>query len=864
MHSATIIIPTLNEGKNIDPLLDQLSRLTVKNCTIEILFVDDQSNDNTIEKIQHWQQSQQNIHYLSRTSKPDLTQSVIDGAHTCTTDFIVVMDADLSHPIDRIPALLAPLIEQTNDIVVGSRYVKDGGAKSWPLKRRLLSWIGGLPARILTDVKDTTSGFFACKAECFSQVSNNAKGYKILIEILASGLGQYRACEIPITFTDRVHGESKLSSKQISEYLQRLTQISGYQFNVPSFSLLFCLIILGAIVDFFSYQFLTDANLTLSSAHLGSFFIAGLSFVIFNSLLKRINPKQAIDFNTIAWAWLFAVLVRVAILSVNSQYLTHLHCISLAILVPIIILALSFIVKPYIDHSVIPQVKLCMSWRILTLLSIIFTIALKVIFINNAQLIPDEAYYWNYQEHLSLSYLDHPPLLAWTIWISTFLFGDTEFAVRLFPLGLGLGVMFFIFKTSALLFDKSTAYIAAFIPSVLPITFATGYFATTDAFIMFFWAACLYLIVQIFKNNSKHAWILLGLGIGLGMLSKYTIATLVASCIIFVLFATHRRRWLSQPIVYIAAIISLFVFMPVIYWNYENDWSSFLFQSTRRLDRENSFSTHYLFLHVLILLTPVFLYLFFKATINLNALCSNLKTALEKRDYLHYYLVFTFVPLSIFIYFSISHYPRFHWTAPIWLAGIPFIAYLISPTNQINYAQLSSRLVKYTGVFLCLFYLVIFNMAAFGPYTKTSPQYADHYFWEEVARAIHAVELQTEARYNKKPVIVGLSKWSIASSLRFYDQDGYIENILSRNAIGKSATMYETWTDPTQWQGRPVIFVAINPNDLDATLVHQHSRNLQPVQSRAIILNGIMEHENTTNASTARTLHYRIADQYSP
>ena len=185
MHSATIIIPTLNEEQNIDLLLSELCNIQLDDCKLDILFVDDQSTDKTVDKIYQWKTKFSNISVLQRTGTPDLSLSIIEGVSTVSTDYIVVMDADLSHPINKIPNLLAPIINNTHDVVVGSRYVKGGGISNWPLRRRFLSWFGGLPARVLTDVKDTTSGFFACKKECFNNIDSNARGYKILLEMLA-------------------------------------------------------------------------------------------------------------------------------------------------------------------------------------------------------------------------------------------------------------------------------------------------------------------------------------------------------------------------------------------------------------------------------------------------------------------------------------------------------------------------------------------------------------------------------------------------------------------------------------------------------------------------------------------------------
>ena len=854
MFTVTIIIPTLNEESNIDPILKQLTEVSVTNCSLNILFVDDQSKDQTINKIQHWQKSHKNIGYLSRNGKADLTQAVIEGANSCTSDFILVMDADLSHPINRIPHLLEPLISQSQDIAVGSRYVKDGGVEEWPIKRRLLSWGGGLPARILTDVKDSTSGFFACKRECFDSVSVSAKGYKILIEILASGLGKYKVCEVPIKFTDRIYGNSKLSSKQLFEYIKRLSHISGYQYIKPNIFLYLISLLLIYSIDLFLYTHLINNNLTRSSAHVISFAITCSSFFIFWYIYAHKVKKQHVNFLQFNYLTIFALLVRIALLAISYDSLFYEKIIHLAFFLSALILSVLFFIEPIQETHKFTDVQDNIAWRLLAIYVLFLAIAIKLFFIYSTQLIPDEAYYWNYQEHLALSYLDHPPLLAWSIWLSTFLFGDSEYAVRFFPFILGLSSIYFIYKTTLILFDKTSAYISAFITSILPITFLTGVFATTDALIIFFWAISLYFICKIFIEKSALAWIGLGLCIGAGMLSKYTMGTFAISCVVFVLLSSNLRIWLKRPIVYFSAILSLVVFIPVIYWNWENQWSSFSFQTTRRLDRSISFSTHYLLVHIIILLSPIFLWLLSNTLLKLKPLLSSFEIRIKSTDYQLYLLIFILIPLSVFVYFSFSHYPRFHWTAPIWLSSIPFMAYFLSPTNNFNYSPILTYITKFSGVLLIAIYLLVFNTATLGPYNQIPKKFNNHYFWSQISNQLHQIEQETNKIYNQQPIIVGLSKWSIASSLRYYDYDGFTDNILSRNAIGKSATMYEAWTEPKKWLHRPVIFVAINPNDLDSSLVKQHSEGLNPAESISIKHNG----------HTIRSLHYRVAAKYIP
>lgn len=863
MNTATIIIPTLNEADNIDILLNSLSTIQVPDCTLKILFVDDQSSDNTIAKIRLWQNKAENIHYLQRSATPDLTQSVIDGVKASNTDYVLVMDADLSHPVNSIPDLLAPLLSNEYDISIGSRYTKGGGIKSWPIRRRLLSWIGGLPARIITDVNDTTSGFFACRRECFEQISNQAKGYKVLIELLAANLDHYKRCEVPITFTDRIHGESKLSGKQITQYLTRLGELCGFQFVKQNPLFLFGAFITGMIADLAVFNWLNSTNTSLASAHLASYVVASiacLTISIFSQQTLQTASNIKSNFSLIEKLFffiLFSLVARCLVLSIFI-YLFEFNdstSLSIAAIVSTGILVGSAFFSPYTEKHFNSIASNSIRWRVISVATIAFAILIKVTYSFSTQLIPDEAYYWNYQEFLALSYLDHPPLIAWTTWLSTNLMGDNEFSVRIFPLLAGIAVLLFIYHTTLVLFDKTSAYIAVFISSLLPFTFLSSFFATTDALLMMFWAGCLYFIVIVVKRNNAWGWIGFGSCIGLGMLSKYTIGLLVLSVFLFVIINREQRKWLTKPVVYYSVAISILLFIPVIYWNYINEWSSFSFQTTRRIERQSSFSLHYLLFHIAIILGPVGVYLYANSLIALNRFKFNtLSNNHIIRTLKSYYYLFIFIPLAVFIYFSLSYYPRFHWTAPVWLTAIPFMAHSISPTFIPHMKRFYENIIVYSNISIGIIFLIILNFASLGvPFNKHT-QLVDHYFWKEVAAEIHNIEQKILLTENKRPVIIGLSKWSVASSLRFYDVDKDRKNILSRNALGRTATMYEEWTDPKAWATHPVIFVAMDPNDLLSEHITQHSKGLKPPEIKNIYHNNVK----------LRELHLRFADEYDP
>ncbi len=860
MSSATIIIPTLNEQDNIDLLLEGLTQVTVDNCDIKILFVDDQSKDNTIKKINAWSNSFNWISVLQRTSNPDLTQAILDGVAASNSVYVLVMDADLSHPIDRVPHLLKPIIDGTHDVVVGSRYTKDGGIADWPIHRRSLSWFSGLPARVLTDVKDTTSGFFACRKECFSNIDQDARGYKVLLELLASGLDKFRVTETPIVFTDRVLGESKLSSKQLIQYFQRLLELSGGRINSSTASRFMAVGILGVVIDALFFQLFLSKQWSVSNSHISSFFIAATFNYLFNSIWSFKYTHNSFGSwlsNAVKYTYfgLIALTIRGGVLAI----LINLFNVSpsLAIYPAIIAAALvnyfgaSFIV--FSAHTSNNFKHSSINWRVLAIAATGFMLALRFLYLGTTELIPDEAYYWNYKEHLSIGYLDHPPMIAWLIWLGTSVFGDNEFGVRFFSYCCGIATLYFIYRLSSLLFDKTSAYISLLLTSTIPFSVATGFLATTDALQVALWAACLYLIAKIVLKNSSFSWVSLGICIGLGMLSRYSMALIALGIVIFICINKPSRQWWKQPILYIAGITSLILFAPTVYWNWQNEWSSFLFQTTRRLDRSTEFSTHYLLLHLVILLSPFVLLFIANVYKNLSSLVTEkIKNPSDIKLYKQYFLTFTLIPLGVYIYFSFSHYPRFHWTVPIWLIAIPLMSYALSPTSSFANKKLFTKLTLYSAAILCLIYGGLFHYAALGLPVKINTQITNHYFWKQAAQELNSIEKQITQETGQKPLIIGMSKWSIASALRFYDVDKQVNNIISRNAVKRTASMYEQWTIPSKWHGHPVIFVAFNAKDLNAPEIVAHANNLRQAETLDININN----------NKLRELNYRIAEQY--
>lgn len=205
----SIVVPTLNEAENIEPLVRQIFS-SVPDCG-EVVFVDDRSADGTPDRIRELA-GEFPVRVLER-EKPTLGLSgaVIAGAREARGHLLVVMDADLSHPPEKIGKLMRPLLENHADIVIGSRYVNGGSTPGWPVYRKAMSRVAAGLAYPLTGVHDSMCGFFAMRRAVLLELAPEATGFKIAFEAIVRGRGRLRVLEVPIAFRDRRRGSSKMS-----------------------------------------------------------------------------------------------------------------------------------------------------------------------------------------------------------------------------------------------------------------------------------------------------------------------------------------------------------------------------------------------------------------------------------------------------------------------------------------------------------------------------------------------------------------------------------------------------------------------------------------------------------------------------
>ncbi len=203
--------------------------------------------------------------------------------------------------------------------------------------------------------------------------------------------------------------------------------------------------------------------------------------------------------------------------------------------------------------------------------------AFRIFLSSQFELAPDEAYYWTWSRHLDWSYFDQGPMLALVIGFFTKLFGSTqEWQVRMGSVILSFLSSWIFFELIIKLFKSTRAAWYGFLGFQSALLVSVGaVLMMHDSIMLFFWIACLYLFLNAIIHHWEPGWWLGALVLGLGALSKYTMALFVPCLLLFLILSPQQRIWWKKPHLYISGFITLLVVSPILFWNAGNDWASF-------------------------------------------------------------------------------------------------------------------------------------------------------------------------------------------------------------------------------------------------------------------------------------------------
>ncbi|MEQ1854738.1 MAG: glycosyltransferase, partial [Chthoniobacteraceae bacterium] len=504
--AVSIIVPTLNEAENIDPLFSAIFS-EAKRCGFDaqVVVVDDGSTDGTCDRIRKWERDHA-VKLLEREGGNGLAGAVLAGARLADRDIVVVMDADLSHPPESIAALIRPVADGTADMVIGSRYTPGGGTPGWPWTRRIASRFAAALAWPLTEVRDSLAGFFALRRERLLEIPADAAGFKIGLEVIVRGAETLRVREVPITFRDRTRGRSKMKVHVILAYLARLAAFSGVPVRNMERAGFFT--VTGVLADLAIFHVLLFKGAGLGAAHIAGF--AGASavnyFLRIRPALGRSGRGSDVRLRVhLIIVMLMALFLRGGVLGLLTgkcgwpPELAILFAIAAAVLV-------TMPGKAFCFSSASRRLGSGMRWRMIAIALVAYVFLLRLVYLGQPELMPEEAYYWSYSQHPDIGYLDHPPMVAWLIWLGTAVFGRGEFGVRIGAFGCWVVASLFVFGLARNLFSKSAGFVAVLLMQVLPFFFSTGLLMTPDAPLTACWAGALYSMERAFIGDRRRAW----------------------------------------------------------------------------------------------------------------------------------------------------------------------------------------------------------------------------------------------------------------------------------------------------------------------------------------------------------------------
>lgn len=713
----SVIVPTYNERENLPELIKRtLAAFERIDEPAELLIVDDDSPDGTAgaaEQIAATHQEGHRVRVLLRTEDRGLANAVVDGFASARGDVLTVMDADLSHPPELLPKLLAAVREQGADMAIASRYVAGGGTEDWPLLRRIISRGACLLARGLTPVRDVTSGYFALRRTALEGTELTPFGYKIGLEILAR-LKRPRVIEVPFVFRDRRYGTSKLSGSVMAAYLWQLAALYKARFPLGIGYLQFGLVgLLGVVVDAavfgLAYHYF---DLKAMGPQVGGFLAQTLSFLtaaVFNFALNRAwtfrerAEGARLDVFVLVSSLGFVIrsLVFEAVVSMPmpqhgwaGTFIDAVTHEQIALILGILAGSLwnyygslrwAFARSTRAGETLPPPESLRTGGRVAVAFALVAL--LQLFFAAATPLAYDEAYYWQWSRHLAWGYYDHPPMIAYLIAAGTRLLGDHELGVRLVPWLLAMAMTWMVYWLARMHTGSVTAAAWAMVGALSIPLFAVGAMvATPDSPLMFFWGATLLLTLHALRTGALQHWLLAGAIAGLGLLSKYSMILLYPALLASLLAIPRGREALRGAGPYLAVATSLLIATPMLLWQLGRPQQGIFFQLRHGFGDSGAGGIPglegpgRLLGSQLGVVTPIlFVLLAIAAARALRALWVERAPAIAPGDRLHVseirpFVVFPIlVPLLVFGAASIFAKPQPNWLAPAYITGLALL-----------------------------------------------------------------------------------------------------------------------------------------------------------------------------------------------
>lgn len=432
---------------------------------------------------------------------------------------------------------------------------------------------------------------------------------------------------------------------------------------------------------------------------------------------------------------------------------------------------------------------------------------LRLSFIGAMGLMPQDAYYFFYGQHLALSYFDHPPAIAYTLRIFTDVLGRHAWVIKLADTVVTIGTLLAFYRLSVFFLSRHRAsHAVLLLYSTLMITLLS-LVSTPDVPLMLWWSVSLIALYKAVFEGSRMAWVWTGIAMGLAFDSKYTGIVLPAGAILFLLLSARHRRYLWSPWLLLAIAFFLLTISPVVIWNVENQFASFRFQSSGRVGGMELHPLDFFGVigHQAAILIPVLL----------AALCYYLYKAFR-----HYrrrawrvpaeqlFLLCFFLPLFLgFIVISPIYWVKLNWMMPAYITGIIWVS-----------AWMSMKYIRWQWIVSMVVHLALAVEILFYPV----PIHSDDTMigWEGLGKAAREIR----ARY-PEDFIFSADDYKTSAMLNFYLPG----MVYSRNVIGENALQFDyIGTDLNKLEGRNAIFINSLTDVKDDEDERAFMKDLQP------------------------------------
>jgi 4-amino-4-deoxy-L-arabinose transferase-like glycosyltransferase len=381
-----------------------------------------------------------------------------------------------------------------------------------------------------------------------------------------------------------------------------------------------------------------------------------------------------------------------------------------------------------------------------TWLTIVAMLALRLVAAACTPLTFDEAYYWTWSKALAGGYYDHPPMVALVIRAGTLIAGDTTFGVRLISILLALPMSYAVYRSAAILFGGvRVAATAAILLNVTLMAAVGTLIVTPDSPLLVAASFVLLALAKVLQTGRGVWWLAVGAAVGCALLSKYSALFFGPAILIWLLVAPKPRRWLLTPWPYLGGLVAFAIFSPVLIWNAEHHWVSFLKQISGRA-RVEDFRPSYLLELIpaqIAFATPL---VFILGAMGLHAL-ARLKTGAFSARALVNAIFWTIT--AYFVFHSLHARVEANWFAPIYPAfmlAAAVAAHLVRWSGRWRrVADFCLRWAAPTGIVMFALLIVQADTGWLSGYRRDATVRSVGVGWHELASEIEAIRKRTGA-----------------------------------------------------------------------------------------------------------------------